>query len=84
MQHKRGKNHKRRLHKPQSAKMYRFDIWSTLTTIRLRLLREKPYTQKEAEAAVGLRTDNGIREKPKATDVKEQLIMDVKEIQSKP
>ena len=26
---------------------------------RLRLLREEPYTQKEAEAAVGLRTDNG-------------------------
>ena len=25
------------------------------------MLRETPYTQKEAEAAVGLRTDNGTR-----------------------
>lgn len=28
---------------------------------RLRALRAEPYTQKEAEAAVGLRTDNGSR-----------------------
>lgn len=28
---------------------------------RLRALRAEPYTQKEAEAAVGIRTDNGIR-----------------------
>ncbi|KAF2259980.1 hypothetical protein CC78DRAFT_473972 [Lojkania enalia] len=28
---------------------------------RLRQLREEPYTQKEAEAAIGLRTDNGKR-----------------------
>ena len=29
---------------------------------RLRALRLEPYTQKEAEAAVGLRTDNGTRD----------------------
>lgn len=29
---------------------------------RIRALREEPYSQKEAEAAVGLRTDNGKRE----------------------
>lgn len=32
-----------------------------LTSRRLRQLREEPYSQKEAEAAVGLRTDNGKR-----------------------
>ncbi len=32
-----------------------------LTRERLRALRAEPYTQKEAEAAVGLRTDNGTR-----------------------
>ncbi|KAI9822891.1 MAG: Bud site selection protein 20 [Thelocarpon impressellum] len=42
IQHRRGKNHKR----------------------RVRLLREEPYTQKEAEAAVGLGTDNGRRARP--------------------
>lgn len=30
---------------------------------RLRLLKEAPYTQKEADAAVGLFTDNGRAEK---------------------
>jgi len=33
-----------------------------LTCGRVRFLREEPYSQKEAEAAVGLRTDNGTRE----------------------
>ena len=28
---------------------------------RLKALKEEPFTQKEAEAAVGLRTDNGPR-----------------------
>ena len=28
---------------------------------RCRMLKEEPYTQKEAEAAVGIRTDNGTR-----------------------
>ena len=56
IQHRKGKNHKR----------------------RLRALRVEPYTQKEAEAAVGLETDNGTRnsaltvaseEQPAAMDV---------------
>jgi len=36
-------------------------VASVLTTacVRVRFLREEPYTQKEAEAAIGLRTDNG-------------------------
>ena len=29
---------------------------------RVRALRLEPYSQKEAEAAVGLRTDNGVRD----------------------
>ena len=33
----------------------------TLTT-RLKALKDEPYTQKEAEAAIGLRTDNGPRQ----------------------
>lgn len=34
--------------------LYTFDL-------RLRLLREEPHSQKAAEAAVGLGTDNGVR-----------------------
>lgn len=33
-----------------------------LLSYRVRQLREEPYSQKEAEAAVGLTTDNGKRE----------------------
>lgn len=32
-----------------------------LTARRLRQLRDEPYSQKEAEAAIGLTTDNGKR-----------------------
>lgn len=35
---------------------------------RIRLLREEPYSQKEAEAAVGLRTDNGERKGDREKD----------------
>jgi len=59
VQHRRGKNHKRRF-------LFRLSECSTfisfLTRHRVRSLRDEPYTQKEAEAAVGLRTDNGTRE----------------------
>lgn len=49
-----------------------------LTAHRLRLLREAPYTQKEAEAAAGLRTDNGTRQTSKTTDAEpESFAMDV-------
>lgn len=33
-----------------------------LTHHRVKALKEGPYTQKDAEAAVGLRTDNGTRQ----------------------
>ncbi|KAI4187579.1 MAG: hypothetical protein L6R41_002724 [Letrouitia leprolyta] len=49
LQHRRGKNHKR----------------------RVRNLKEEPYSQKEAEAAIGLRTDNGIRRPSKLTEIEE-------------
>ncbi|KAL9002966.1 MAG: hypothetical protein Q9188_004132 [Gyalolechia gomerana] len=47
LQHRRGKNHKR----------------------RIRALKEEPYSQKEADAAIGLRTDNGIRKPSKLTEI---------------
>ena len=47
----------------------------------MRSLREEPYTQKEAEAAVGLRTDNGIREMSKPMEL--EATMDVDGAQSK-
>ncbi|KAL8784455.1 MAG: hypothetical protein Q9213_003978 [Squamulea squamosa] len=39
---------------------------------RVRMLREEPYSQKEAEAAIGLRTDNGTREPSKLSVIEEQ------------
>ncbi|PQE14378.1 zinc finger protein [Rutstroemia sp. NJR-2017a BBW] len=38
---------------------------------RVKALKDEPYTQKEAEAAVGLRTDNGNR--PTAQDVEVEM-----------
>jgi hypothetical protein len=38
---------------------------TVLTISRVKALKEEPYTQKEAEAAVGLRTDNGPRMRAK-------------------
>lgn len=45
--------------------------WHT-DVLRLRALRAEPYTQKEAEAAVGLRIDNGIRNTTLAVASEEQ------------
>ena len=42
-----------------------------LTSARLRALEKEPYTQKEAEEAIGLTTDNGKR-KPSILTVIEQ------------
>lgn len=36
------------------------------------MLKEEPYSQKEADAAVGLLTDNGIRNPSKLTEIEEQ------------
>lgn len=41
----------------------------TLSLQRVKQLREEPYTHKEADAAVGLRTDNGRPEKTESEDV---------------
>lgn len=53
-----------------------FDTESTLVVHRrgkfhkrrVKQLKEEPYTQREAEAAVGLRTDNGTRDTAEAMD----------------
>jgi bud site selection protein 20 len=53
--HQKGKVHKRRY-----AAFCRMPEQS-LTPRRVKQLREEPYSQKEAEAAMGLTTDNGKR-----------------------
>ncbi|PQE27715.1 zinc finger protein [Rutstroemia sp. NJR-2017a BVV2] len=55
--HLKGKPHKRRYNK--------------ITCPTVKALKDEPYTQKEAEAAVGLRTDNGNR--PTAQDVEVEM-----------
>ena len=52
--HRKGSTHKRRSENLiQSGKK--------ANVFRLKALKDEPYTQKEAEAAIGLRTDNGPR-----------------------
>lgn len=58
VQHRKGKNHKKRHHSLGLGASALPAIWHTGGP-RNRLLRAEPYTQKEAEAAVGLRTENG-------------------------
>lgn len=42
----------------------------------MKQLKEEPYTQKEAEAAVGLRTDNeGPRQQPKTAANPDEVVM---------
>lgn len=41
----------------------------------MRALKAEPYTQKEAEAAAGLVTDNG--RKPEAMNIDEEVMVDV-------
>lgn len=46
---------------------------------RVRQLKEEPYSQKEAEAAVGLTTNNGMRTKEESmVDVEEAEVEDVR------
>ena len=63
--HTKGKNHKRRLVEQLWSSTSVFHRQKALTGNvyfdRIRLLREQPHTQKVAEAAVGLGTDNGPR-----------------------
>jgi len=60
VQHRKGKNHKRRF-VPSDTVTGKERL--TRLACRLRALKAEPYTQKEAEAATGLRTDNGNRNK---------------------
>ena len=74
VQHRKGKNHKRRSACPVLLLCRSvFHVEQALMLLRLRFLREEPYTQKEAEAAVGLRTDNGQREGAKSEADKSSL-----------
>lgn len=58
--HQKGKPHKRRF----VPSRHPLHIWSSSYcptanySLRVKQLKEEPYTQKEAEAVVGLRTDN--------------------------
>ena len=54
LHHRRGKKHKRRY---EDLCIYAIEKLKSIS--RVRLLQEEPYTQKEAEAAVRLSTDNG-------------------------
>lgn len=40
-------------------------VLASLTVHRVKALKDEPYTQKEAEAAIGLRTDHGPRQAAK-------------------
>ena len=52
-----------------------------LKLYRIRFLREKPYSQKEAEAAVGLTTDNGPKKELAVEGSEEQAAtMEVDEV----
>lgn len=58
------------------AQYYSFRCRSrVLKLVRLKALKDEPYSQKEAEAAIGLRTDNGPRHSAKdnANDVEVEM-----------
>lgn len=72
LQHRRGKNHKRRFVRPER------DTPHLLTHDRVRLLKEEPHSQKAAEAATGLCTDNGKgREQGTVDTLSEQTPMEI-------
>lgn len=48
------------------------DLEWGLISFSVRMLKEEPYSQKEAEAAIGLRTDNGTRQPSKLSVIEEQ------------
>lgn len=50
-----------------------------LTINRVKALKDEPYTQKEAEAAVGLRTDNGPRQAARDRDRVEDLEVEMED-----
>lgn len=65
--HRRGKPHKRRF--VDAAALSFMEKTTDTASQRVKQLREEPYTHKEADAAVGLRTDNGRPEKTESEDV---------------
>lgn len=65
--HRRGKPHKRRC-----GQTWHFARTVKLMNGRVRQLRDDPYTQKSAEAAVGLTTDNG-KSQTMAVDTEEEM-----------
>ncbi|KAI9684005.1 MAG: Bud site selection protein 20 [Bathelium mastoideum] len=58
--HQQGKKHKKMLAFPDAPNFMPF----RLTPLRDRLLKEEPYSQREADASVGLWTDNGKEDRP--------------------
>jgi bud site selection protein 20 len=46
---------------------------------RVKALKDEPYTQKEAEAAVGLRTDNGPRQAARDRDRVEDVEVEMED-----
>ncbi len=58
--HRKGSTHKR-----QWVASLLYTQGRKLTVQRVKALKEEPYSQKEAEAAIGLRTDNGPRQAAK-------------------
>lgn len=71
--HQKGKNHKRRSVCLQDC----FLASSTDCSYRVKALQDEPYTQKEAEAAVGLSTDNGSHHKAHGTVVDMEVEMEI-------
>ncbi|EAL89132.1 putative C2H2 finger domain protein [Aspergillus fumigatus Af293] len=70
--HTKGKNHKRRSVIMDSANVFLDRSRLTQGCLnRLRLLREEPHSQKIAEAAVGLSTDNGLRQQETVVDMED-------------
>ena len=70
VQHRKGKPHKRRY--GSTFTMLRQDAKTSADGSRLRALKDEPYTQKEADAATGLRTDNGSRKPSALTNLEEK------------
>ena len=52
------------------------DALDKLTVRRVKALKDEPYTQKEAEAAIGLRTDNGPRQAAKENTMDVEVEME--------
>ncbi|CAF9915005.1 MAG: Bud site selection protein 20 [Heterodermia speciosa] len=70
VQHRKGKPHRRRY--GLFFSVLQPDAQTFADSSRLRALKDEPYTQKEAEAATGLRTDNSSRKPSALTNLEEK------------